>query len=92
MINKCQRCGNGFTCKSKFAKWCPDCKKIIDRERNRDFMRRKRNGLTNLRIKTYPSVSGSLDKILRDLDAYNKEHNTCLSYGNYVNMLRHKEG
>lgn len=90
MINKCLRCEKEFTCKSYYAKWCPECKKIIARERNRDFMRRKRSGQTKLRIKTYPPVSGSINDILRDLETYNKEHNTHLSYGKYVEMMRNK--
>jgi hypothetical protein len=49
-------------------------------------MRRKRGR----QAKASFTVSGSINDILRDLEVYNKEHNTHLSYGKYVEMMRNK--
>lgn len=38
----CERCGEMFPYKHPNARYCPDCRKIIEREYNTDYVRNKR--------------------------------------------------
>ena len=86
MINRCLRCYGEFESKTHNAKFCVDCRHIVQKERSREAMRRKRKAGTM--AGDLPTVSGSINKILRDMAAYNKKHGTQLSYGKYVEMVR----
>lgn len=76
---RCFNCNREFTYTSDAKKYCPECDKEIKRERNRNFMRKKR---------AKPSVEvKSIREILIEMENYNKEHGTHLSYGQYVLMI-----
>lgn len=74
----CLKCGRNFEYSSSLKKYCPECDAEIKRERNRKFMQKKRKKST-VKFKT-------LTEVMRELKAYNEEHGTCLSYGQYVSM------
>lgn len=75
---RCFNCNREFTYTSDAKKYCPECDKQIKRERNRNFMRKKRRA--SIEIKTLP-------EIMQDLKEYNEKHGTYLSYGRYVAMV-----
>ena len=72
----CLHCGSEFIHKNDAKKYCPECDIKIKRERNRKSMAKKR-AKSKLKFKELPEV-------VADVEAYNKEHNTKLSYGQYV--------
>jgi predicted RNA-binding Zn-ribbon protein involved in translation (DUF1610 family) len=75
---RCLNCDNKFYHTSDAKKYCPECDKEIKRERNRNFMRKKRR--PSAEIKPLP-------EIMQELKEYNEKHGTCLSYGKYVAMI-----
>jgi predicted amidophosphoribosyltransferase len=79
---RCFNCNREFTYTSDAKKYCPECEKEIKRERNRKFMANKRKK-ASIEIKT-------ISQVLQELKAYNEEHGTCLSYGQYVLMTEYQ--
>ena len=75
----CFKCGREFEHTNEAKKYCPECDKQIRRERSRKCMQKKRTK-ASCEIKT-------LREIERERRAYNEEHGTYLSYGQYVNMI-----
>ena len=76
-IIHCFKCDREFEHMNEAKKYCPECEKQIRRERSRKCMAKKR-AKTNIK---------SLSEIERERRAYNEEHGTCLTYGQYVNMI-----
>lgn len=74
----CQRCGCDFTHSNTRRLYCSECKEELQKQRTRDYMRKKRNGEQR--------KAQSFSEILAELEAYNKKHKTHLSYGQYVAM------
>lgn len=72
-FKQCKVCFRVFVAHSNAAKHCPICREEI----------RKRPTKKSRRIKT----GKTLNEIMKDLEAYNKEHNTRLTYGKYVSMI-----
>lgn len=72
----CLKCGCEFTHTNVNKKYCAECEPQVKRERNRKFMAQKR-AKSPLRHKT-------IAEVITELERYNKEHGTCLSYGQYV--------
>lgn len=75
---RCLNCNRTFYHTNVGKKYCPECELEIKRERNRNFMRKKRRA--SVEIKALPEV-------MQELKEYNEKHNTCLSYGRYVAMV-----
>lgn len=77
----CVDCGKRFKSKARRVIRCPECrlehKKII----NRENYRRKKGKL----YKTEPTKS--INEIMRELKAYNKNHGTRRTYGQYVSLV-----
>jgi predicted amidophosphoribosyltransferase len=80
---RCFKCDRMFNYTSDAKKYCPECEKEIKRERNRKFMANKRKKKPSVEVKT-------ISEVLREMKAYNEEHGTCLSYGQYVLMTEYQ--
>lgn len=77
----CALCGQPFITKARNAKYCSDCRykgNILKMQQLRSERKKRK-------------LHKSLDEIMRDLAAYNKEHNTNLSYGQYVSKFERGE-
>ena len=44
-LRYCESCGKAYSARSNNAKYCPDCRPIMDQKRKTDFLRRKRLGM-----------------------------------------------
>ena len=72
----CSVCGVRFTSTSRHSEYCSAECSEYGREQKRRAYRKSRS--------LEPLLS-----ICREIDAYNKEHGTRLSYGQYVSGRRH---
>ena len=83
----CVDCKKTFIAYSRSALRCSECKQ--------DHLRRiKVAAQAVYRSPAYINAKGkkkppkmSLREVLKELESYNKENNTCLSYGEFVTML-----
>lgn len=71
---KCAECGKVFRNPDENERLCPDCKKI-------------RESKKKPKPKAEVIKSKSIWQIIRELEKYNKEHKTRLSYGQYVALV-----
>ncbi len=84
----CEVCGKKFTKTHQYEKYCCDeCRKVAQKEYFKRYEEKRRAK------KTQPNKAPkeTLDKILKQLDRYNKKNNTCLSYGQFVEMKRREK-
>lgn len=72
----CKVCGARFTSNSRHSEYCSSECSAYDRSAKRHTYRRNE------------SIEAIL-RICREIEAYNKEHGTHLSYGQYVSGRRH---
>ena len=80
-IKTCLICGKEYTANAYNTKWCKDCVTIGRKKRNADCRKRRKNAAI-IRNKPYTNIND----VLRQMEAYNKEHNTCLSYGQFIQI------
>ena len=80
----CIDCGKVFTAKSRKALRCEKCgyERILLKTRESDHKKK----IAREQAKR-PHPKTSLIKIMRELEQYNKEHRTTLSYGQYVGVF-----
>ena len=71
---KCVECGKIFRNPDENERFCPECNKIKE---SRKKPKQKAKSVK----------SKSIYQITRDLEKYNKEHKTRLSYGQYVSSV-----
>ena len=71
---KCVECGKIFRNPNENERFCPECKKI-------------KEGRKKPKQKAKSVKSKSILQITRELEKYNKEHGTMLSYGQYVSLV-----
>ena len=71
---KCAECGKIFRNPDENERLCPECKKI-------------KEGRKKQKQKAKSVKSKSIYQITRELEKYNKEHKTRLSYGQYVSLV-----
>ena len=71
---KCAECGKIFRNPNEDERFCPECKKIKKRKKK-------------ARQKEKSIKSKSILQITRELEKYNREHRTMLSYGEYVALV-----
>lgn len=83
----CERCGATFYSYSAKARWCEPCRVIVRNERNKQWRRSAKNRQAEIRL----PLKKTINDILRDLRKYNEEHNTHLTYGQYVAMIEKRE-
>lgn len=71
---KCVECGKIFRNPDENERFCPECKKT-------------KEGRKKAKPKVKAIKSKSIWQITRELEEYNKEHKTRLSYGQYVALV-----
>lgn len=71
---KCAECGKIFRNPDENERFCPECKKIKESKKKP-------------KQKAKSVKSKSIYQITRELEKYNKEHKTRLSYGQYVSSV-----
>ena len=71
---KCAECHKVFRNPDENERFCPECKKI-------------KEGRKKPKQKAKSVKSKSIYQITRELEKYNKEHKTRLSYGKYVSSV-----
>ena len=71
---KCAECGKIFRNPDENERLCPECKKIKENKKKQ-----------KPKVKT--NKSKSILQLTRELEKYNKEHKTRLSYGQYVSSV-----
>ena len=71
---KCAECHKVFRNPDENERFCPECKKI-------------KEGRKKPKQKAKSVKSKSIYQITRELEKYNKEHKTMLSYGQYVDLV-----
>ena len=71
---KCAECGKIFRNPDENERFCPECNKIKE---SRKKPKQKAKSIK----------SKSIWQIIRELEKYNKEHGTWLSYGKYIGLV-----
>lgn len=71
---KCAECGKIFRNPDENERFCPECKKIKESKKKP-------------KQKAKSIKSKSIWQITRELEKYNKEHGTLLSYGQYALLM-----
>ena len=71
---KCAECHKVFRNPNENERLCPDCKKTKENKK------KARQKAKSTKIKTVLQIT-------RELEKYNKEHRTMLSYGEYVSSV-----
>lgn len=81
---KCIDCGDTFTAKIRTALRCPICKEKVRKQQHKEAAQRFRDNIKVSPIRRTAQPEKSITDVLRELNAYNKEHNTHLNYGQYI--------
>ena len=76
----CLKCGKEFEYNTPHKSYCPECSLKLKRESNRKHMARKR-AKSKLQFK-------DIHEVVAEVKAYNEQHGTMLSYGQYVALER----
>lgn len=71
---KCAECHKVFRNPDENERFCPECKKIKESKKKS-------------KPKAKANKSKSIWQITRELEKYNREHRTMLSYGEYVALV-----
>jgi predicted transcriptional regulator len=71
---KCAECNKFFRNPNENERFCPECNKIKESKKKQ-------------KPKVKAIKSKSIWQITRELEQYNKEHKTRLSYGQYVALV-----
>lgn len=71
---KCAECYKVFRNPDENERFCPECKKIKESKKK-------------ARQKAKSTKSKSILQVTRELEKYNREHRTMLSYGEYVALV-----
>ena len=80
----CIDCGCIFTARSKAAQRCPECN-LEHRKKNKQGYAENFKSTRTVRKKKHKAKS--ITQVLRELETYNKEHGTHLSYEKYVELM-----
>lgn len=72
---RCKQCGREIKYAGRNRKYCDSCRKERRRSAGREY---------KIKCKCKSFSNKTLDETLSDLRAYNKRHNTRLSYGKYI--------
>ena len=81
----CQDCGITFDAKARSNLRCEKCKKAWAKRQSRNYKDRNRVKLKTKIYRTRPSMS--IREVIRAMEKYNREHNTYLSYGQFVQKM-----
>lgn len=85
----CIDCGKMFTAQSRAAKRCPECNLKHRKEYRQEYaeVNKKEQIEPKKKIKKPMRKPKTISQILKEVEAYNKEHKTRLSYGQYVALV-----
>ena len=87
----CEDCATVFLAKSKRKRRCPECELLRRKETHKAWMESTKSNNTP-RTKKAPrrrfGDNKDVHPILRELNRYNREHGTHLSYGQYVLLMK----
>ena len=81
----CMDCGEVFIAYSKKALRCEKCRILSKKQRSKDWMQKDRAMSKNKTTKM--PLKKTIREVLRELEIYNKEHKTRLSYGQFVQKM-----
>ena len=88
---KCQQCGDEYYTAQPQTRICQECKKANRRETNQSNNEILKSVYTDKKPKTHKKKVKSISQILRDMEKYNKENGTELTYGKYILLVGEKE-
>ena len=80
----CIDCGCSFMAGSKAAKRCPECNLKHRKNQKQGYAEDFKSTRKVRKKKQKPK---SITQVLRELEVYNKEHKTHLSYGKFVELM-----
>ena len=83
----CRDCGAEFEAVSNRAFRCEKCRKEVAKLTSRNWYRENKSR----KIPRTMPPRKSIRQVLRELERYNKEHGTFLSYGQYIAMIEKGE-
>ena len=83
----CIICGVPFTTSTGKGKYCPTCRKIQQRQQNRNNNRARYEENKIAKEQSKPRKKKTLTDFMWELKEYNDKHHTKLSYGEYVALL-----
>lgn len=84
----CERCGCEVITTDWRKKYCDLCREDVRREQAKSIWAKAKRKRLNKR--TAPDKT--IREVIQELETYNKEHNTRLSYGQYVFMTEGVNG
>ena len=79
----CKNCGRTFILPVK-RKYCDECRDMINAQNRRNAVKKYKS--KPLRKKEKISETELLRHEIAELEAYNKAHGTCFTYGQYKNL------
>ena len=82
ILRTCTQCGKEYYTNSPRKRICKKCEKV-----NRAENIRKTNELYKVYTPRKKAKFKSIYQVIRDVEKYNKEHGTNLSYGKYVLLM-----
>ncbi len=81
----CLQCGCEFEHRTRLKVYCDECIDKRQKERNIKYMRERRKVRSKKnKILQKPK---SIGEVISEMEAYNKEHGTKLTYGQYTQMI-----
>lgn len=85
----CIDCGKTHTAQSRAAKRCPECNLKHRKEYRQEYAEANKNEQIEIQKKFKKPMRKPkpMSQILKEIEAYNKQHKTRLSYGQYVALV-----
>ncbi len=84
--HSCLICGERFYNFTYNSKYCPECHKKYDREIDNE----KHKTAYAIKKNAPQSTTAAIMAEIREIEQYNKQHGTCLTYGQYQLMKKEK--
>lgn len=85
----CVDCNTSFIAYTKKAKRCEVCRVRRKKELTKEWHKRESKSCRCVEShlkKAKEKPKKTMKEVLRAMEKYNKEHGTCLSYGQYIQM------
>lgn len=85
----CIDCGKTYTAQSRAAKRCPECNLKHRKEYRQEYAEANKKEQIEIQKKFKKPICNfkPTEQILKEMETYNKEHKTRLSYGQYVALV-----
>lgn len=89
---ECKVCGKEFVPAAPNATMCSrECREVRRKEEYAKYKKKIRNGekpaAPSLQKKIKRQARHTVREVLHELENYNEEHGTCVSYGKFVSMM-----